>query len=103
MGAGRVVLIGDAAHGCSPMLGQGGAMAIEDGWLLAESLATGAELDAALAAFVERREPSVSWVREQSLAAGRALDLAPHVRDPMLAERGQALLAARFEPLRAPP
>jgi len=36
---GRVVLLGDAAHAMTPNLGQGGAQAIEDAWVLAESLA----------------------------------------------------------------
>ena len=36
--SGRVVLIGDAAHASSPMMGQGGCMAMEDAYVLAESL-----------------------------------------------------------------
>jgi len=73
--AGRVVLIGDAAHACSPVLTQGGSLAIEDAVLLAELLA-GAGLgaavsderaiDAVLAAFVVRREPRTRWVRERT-------------------------------------
>src|SRR5262245_48098628 len=35
---GRFVLIGDAAHASSPMMGQGGAMAIEDALVLAHTL-----------------------------------------------------------------
>lgn len=36
---GRAVLIGDAAHAMAPSAAQGGAMAIEDAWVLAQSLA----------------------------------------------------------------
>lgn len=36
---GRVVLLGDAAHGMTPNLGQGGAQAIEDACVLARQLA----------------------------------------------------------------
>ena len=36
--AGRVVLVGDAAHASSPMMGQGGCMAMEDACVLAEEL-----------------------------------------------------------------
>jgi salicylate hydroxylase len=36
---GRVALLGDAAHPMSPFLAQGGAMAMEDGYILAEVLA----------------------------------------------------------------
>ncbi|MDH3582122.1 MAG: FAD-dependent monooxygenase, partial [Hyphomicrobiales bacterium] len=37
--AGRIGLIGDAAHPILPYLAQGGAMAIEDAWVLAKLLA----------------------------------------------------------------
>ena len=37
---GRVALIGDAAHSTAPDLGQGGCQAMEDAWVLANSLAT---------------------------------------------------------------
>jgi salicylate hydroxylase len=36
---GSVVLVGDAAHAMLPSAAQGGAQAIEDAWVLAESLA----------------------------------------------------------------
>ena len=36
----RVALLGDAAHACTPNLGQGGGMAIEDALVLAKSLHT---------------------------------------------------------------
>jgi 2-polyprenyl-6-methoxyphenol hydroxylase-like FAD-dependent oxidoreductase len=36
---GPVVLMGDAAHATTPNLGQGGAQAIEDAWVLADRLA----------------------------------------------------------------
>jgi 2-polyprenyl-6-methoxyphenol hydroxylase-like FAD-dependent oxidoreductase len=37
--AGRVLLIGDAAHASTPFMGQGGAMAVEDAVVLAGMLA----------------------------------------------------------------
>lgn len=63
---GRVVLLGDAAHAMQPNLGQGGCMAIEDAFVLAEELevarqASGAErpaerkLTEALKRYRERR------------------------------------------------
>jgi 2-polyprenyl-6-methoxyphenol hydroxylase-like FAD-dependent oxidoreductase len=36
--AGRVTLLGDAAHPCTPNLGLGGCMALEDAWALAKCL-----------------------------------------------------------------
>ncbi|WAC71960.1 FAD-dependent monooxygenase [Roseateles sp. SL47] len=48
---GRVSLVGDAAHPMLPFLGQGAAMAIEDGVLMARALAQGHDVEAALACY----------------------------------------------------
>ncbi len=67
--AGRVLLVGDAAHACSPTLAQGGSLAFEDALVLAEHLSTvasAADLDRALDTFVARREPRARWVRERT-------------------------------------
>lgn len=67
--AGRVLLVGDAAHACSPTLAQGGSLAFEDAIVLAGMLAdaSGATaVDDALDAFVARREPRARWVRERT-------------------------------------
>jgi 2-polyprenyl-6-methoxyphenol hydroxylase-like FAD-dependent oxidoreductase len=68
----RVVLVGDAAHGMTPNMGQGAAMALEDVAVLVELLA-GAEAPLAnvLAMWNERREPRVRWVQDQSRRLGR--------------------------------
>lgn len=42
---GRAVLMGDAAHPMLPFMAQGAAMAIEDAWVLADTIAKGAPLD----------------------------------------------------------
>jgi 2-polyprenyl-6-methoxyphenol hydroxylase-like FAD-dependent oxidoreductase len=80
--AGRVVLIGDAAHACSPTLAQGGSLAMEDALVLAGLLAGadgGPATDAALDAFVARREPRARWVRERTHEQIRLLNAgAPH-------------------------
>jgi FAD-dependent urate hydroxylase len=62
----RIVLIGDAAHALSPAFAQGANLAIEDALVLAEELASTDNLDAALDAFVARREPRVSFVQEKT-------------------------------------
>jgi 2-polyprenyl-6-methoxyphenol hydroxylase-like FAD-dependent oxidoreductase len=59
--AGRVVLIGDAAHASSPMMGQGGCIAMEDACVLAEALCAEPALEDALDAYVRRRRPRVEW------------------------------------------
>ncbi|MFB6887863.1 FAD-dependent monooxygenase [Kitasatospora sp. NPDC056327] len=57
--AGRVALVGDAAHSFSPATTQGGAMAIEDTSVLADELARHGVGPRALAAYQERRRPRV--------------------------------------------
>jgi 2-polyprenyl-6-methoxyphenol hydroxylase-like FAD-dependent oxidoreductase len=52
---GRIVLLGDAAHPMTPNVGQGGCQAIEDAVVLDDCLAASADLEAALAAYEERR------------------------------------------------
>ncbi|MEN7343823.1 MAG: FAD-dependent oxidoreductase [Pseudomonadota bacterium] len=51
---GNLVAIGDASHPMLPFLAQGGAMAIEDAWMLAASL-TNATVDVALSRFAALR------------------------------------------------
>lgn len=64
--SGRVLLIGDAAHACSPTMAQGGSLAIEDAIVLAELLASAHPTDDALDEFVARRRPRAQWVRERT-------------------------------------
>jgi len=97
--AGRVVLIGDAAHASSPMMGQGGCLAMEDAAVLAEELSSSGDVESALDAFVARRSRRVRWVREQSVEAGRSLGLPSAVRNGVLRERGESMLRSRYQPL----
>lgn len=96
---GRVLLIGDAAHATSPMMGQGGCMAMEDAELLAAALRSEANVEDAIGAYEERRRPRVSWVQQESRAVGEALRAPPAVRDAALRERGDAMFRKRFGPL----
>jgi 2-polyprenyl-6-methoxyphenol hydroxylase-like FAD-dependent oxidoreductase len=102
-GNGRVVLIGDAAHAMSPMMGQGGCMAIEDACVLADELRRGSDIPAALTAFTQRRTPRVDWVREQSHAMGQLIRLPAATRDRTLREHGTAAIYDRYRPLAAAP
>jgi salicylate hydroxylase len=55
---GRVTLLGDSAHAMLPYLGQGAAMAIEDGCVLAATIVRQAgDLDAALLTYEQLRAP----------------------------------------------
>ncbi len=86
---GRVVLIGDAAHASSPMMGQGGCMAMEDALVLAETLHASADVEGALDLFAIRRKPRVEWVQQESRAVGEMLRIPPERRDAVLRERGE--------------
>jgi 2-polyprenyl-6-methoxyphenol hydroxylase-like FAD-dependent oxidoreductase len=96
---GRVLLIGDAAHASSPMMGQGGCMAIEDAAVLAELLETLTTVDAALDAFSPRRRPRVDWVQTQSDALARNALAPAAIRDPIIRERGAQAFRDRYAPL----
>jgi 2-polyprenyl-6-methoxyphenol hydroxylase-like FAD-dependent oxidoreductase len=100
--AGRVVLIGDAAHATHPHMGQGGSLAVEDGLVLADELARADRLPAALHAYCLRRRPRVNWVHEQSGRAAAAWLLPAAERDAALRRHGDRLLRERYRPLRAP-
>ena len=68
---GRAILIGDAAHGTTPHLGQGAGMAIEDSLVLAEELERRDTVDAAFAAFQERRYERCKYIVDASVAICR--------------------------------
>ena len=97
--SGRVVLIGDAAHASSPMMGQGGCMAMEDASALADSLAAYAVPEQALTAFVARRRPRVDWVHRQSMAVAEGFRAPGAVRDDLMRQRGREMFRQRFAPL----
>jgi salicylate hydroxylase len=65
-------ILGDAAHPTLPFLAQGGNLALEDAWSLAERLAHAASLAEGLAAWQAARLPRVTRAVE---AAGRAARL----------------------------
>ena len=68
---GRVVLIGDAAHATTAHMSSGGGMAIEDGVVLGEELASATSLPKALDAFMRRRLERVRLVVETSVAMSK--------------------------------
>src|SRR5580698_290475 len=89
---GRATLLGDSAHAMLPYLGQGAAMAIEDGCVLAAMVARHADdLDAALAAYERLRVPRTRAAVLGSRARARENHLTSRFaqlkRDVMLALR----------------
>jgi FAD-dependent urate hydroxylase len=97
--AGRVVLIGDAAHASPPHMGEGGAMAIEDAIVLAELLHGADTVQDGLDRYQARRRPRIEWVQQQSRLAAKAWMLPPAIRDAALRERGNQILRDRYRPL----
>lgn len=67
---GRVVLLGDAVHACTPHLGQGAGMAIEDAIVLAEELSRSASPDEAFANYQTRRFERCRFIVDASQSIG---------------------------------
>jgi 2-polyprenyl-6-methoxyphenol hydroxylase-like FAD-dependent oxidoreductase len=69
-GQGRITLLGDAAHPCTPNLGQGGCMALEDALVLAKSLRKEASIESALRRYESLRRQRTRHVQQRSLLMG---------------------------------
>lgn len=63
-----VVLLGDAAHGMTPFLGQGAACAIEDAVVLSRALADSDSISHGLARYVAARHERASFIQLESNA-----------------------------------
>lgn len=87
---GRVALLGDAAHPILPFLAQGGVMALEDGWVLAQCVAAHKDVDAAFSAYQLARRQRVAQVQEASRRNGRVY----HMSGALAMARNFALKAA---------
>jgi 2-polyprenyl-6-methoxyphenol hydroxylase-like FAD-dependent oxidoreductase len=68
--AGRVTLLGDAAHPCTPNLGQGGGMAIEDAMVLAKCVAREPSIESALHRYESLRRCRTGHIQQRSLLMG---------------------------------
>jgi 2-polyprenyl-6-methoxyphenol hydroxylase-like FAD-dependent oxidoreductase len=88
--AGRVTLLGDAAHAATPGIGQGAAQALEDAVVLARALAAAATVDDALRVYESSRRP-----RTRTLAQlARRADRIAQARSPLLCAVRDKLTAA---------
>ena len=70
-GHGMVTLLGDAAHPCTPNLGQGGCMALEDALVLAKCVERESTLIRALRRYESLRRQRTRHIQERSLLMGR--------------------------------
>jgi 3-hydroxybenzoate 6-monooxygenase len=87
---GRIALLGDAAHPPLQYIAQGAIMAIEDGYVLAEHLASGVTVDSALAAYEAVRAEHCRRVLTTSRAWGDLWHL-----DGIKREQRNTILRAR--------
>ncbi|SOH92385.1 salicylate hydroxylase [Monaibacterium marinum] len=90
---GKVVLVGDACHPMLPFLAQGATQALEDAWVLADTVASGAALNQ----YEALRKPRATRVQRAARAQGR-LD---HIGGPLrpavhLGMRAVGALASEF-------
>lgn len=77
---GGVAILGDAAHPTLPFLAQGACMALEDAWVLAESLSATDTLAAGLAAYQAARIPRCRRIVAAANANARAYHLSGPLR-----------------------
>jgi 2-polyprenyl-6-methoxyphenol hydroxylase-like FAD-dependent oxidoreductase len=96
---GRVLLIGDAAHACTPHLAYGAGIAVEDGVVLGEVLSTYDRLPAALEAFMRRRYERCRMVVDNSLQLGEWEQNAVPETSRLSAELTEQSWAALAEPI----
>jgi 2-polyprenyl-6-methoxyphenol hydroxylase-like FAD-dependent oxidoreductase len=68
---GTVALLGDSAHACTPNLGQGGGMAIEDALVLAKSLNAENSIESALHLYEKRRTSRTKHIQQRSRLMGQ--------------------------------
>jgi FAD-dependent urate hydroxylase len=101
-GRGALVLVGDAAHGMSPNMAQGAALAFEDALVLAACLRDAATVTDAVAAFVARRSRRTGWVRTQTHRRDRTRNLPPVLRDLTLRVFGRRIFQSNYGPLLDP-
>ena len=78
--AGKLALLGDAAHPTLPFMAQGACMALEDAWVLAEALDNDADTGTALRAYENIRKPRASRVQ----ATSRGNSGIYHAANPLL-------------------
>jgi salicylate hydroxylase len=97
--AGRVALMGDAAHPMLPFLAQGAAQAIEDAGALGEVLRPGQNIETSLRAYQEARCPRAARVQKESRRQAAIYHLsgpAGLLRDMALRALGPQKMLARY-------
>lgn len=101
--AGRVVLIGDAAHGTLPTMAQGATQSIKDGLALANAFRAQSDITTALADWQAARLPEAHWVQQQSLQRMGFAKIRGKtgvwLRNTLMRRIGSKIVASGFRPL----
>ena len=98
--AGRVALVGDAAHPMVPFLAQGAAQAIEDAGALARVLAQAEDIPAAVSTYSRDRVGRAARVQREALKLGRIYHMSgplAFARDAAMRLRGPRGLSERYD------
>lgn len=101
--AGRVALIGDAAHGTLPTMAQGATQSIKDGLALANAFRAQSDITTALADWQAARLPEAHWVQQQSLQRMGFAKIRGKtgvwLRNTLMRRIGPKIVASGFRPL----
>jgi 2-polyprenyl-6-methoxyphenol hydroxylase-like FAD-dependent oxidoreductase len=84
-------------------MAQGAAMAVEDALVLVEMLTADQPLEQALARYVQRRQPRVAFVQEQTHRRDRTRSLPTTVRNLTLRLAAERIFRSNYGPLRERP
>ncbi|MFW6091023.1 MAG: FAD-dependent monooxygenase [Actinomycetota bacterium] len=101
--AGRVALLGDAAHAMTPNMGQGACQALEDAVALASALDEHGTVPDALVAYDAARRPRTQWIARRSRQLGTVAQWrsapAVAVRDTLMRLAPNGLLLRSLAPV----
>ncbi len=101
--AGRVALIGDAAHGTLPTMAQGATQSIKDSLALANAFCAQSDITTALADWQAARLPEAHWVQQQSLQRMGFAKIRGKtgvwLRNTLMRRIGPKIVASGFRPL----
>jgi len=106
---GRVALVGDAASGQPPFLGQGGGCAMMSGFSLAEAIDREGEVSAGIDTWKRSERRVIEWVQRIAYWYGRLALLPPAARNAAfrviessdVLKRGTLFVGARHDPTAA--
>jgi 2-polyprenyl-6-methoxyphenol hydroxylase-like FAD-dependent oxidoreductase len=105
--SGRIALLGDAAHATTPNLGQGGAQAIEDAWVIADQIARRDRIEDAFAEYERRRRPKASMLIRRARQMGRMAHLgstgARLMRNMLVRQTPASITRRELEKIYQPP